>query len=179
MPVSASRLLDGLKIRNPNTYAHSVRVAEYAISVATALYSDPNFVMETYLAGLLHDVGKLLVSEDILSAPRNLSEQERMLVDTHAINGANMLCDVSIYIRESIGLHHTNYCNMATINYVACIIKTCDVYDALTSDRAYKKALSRKDSLSIMMKGAGTEFEPRVLNAICATTGYERRTNRK
>lgn len=146
-----------------------------AIKVANITQpNNPNFGIEAYIAGYLHDVGKLLIPEEILTAPRKLTPDEKMLIDTHAENGANLLFDMSENIREAIRLHHTNFEDLQEFNLLACILKACDVYDALTSKRCYKDACTVEDSLAIMWKGVNTEFEPYVLNALCTVINNER-----
>lgn len=174
VPVNACSLLQGLKVRNPHTYAHSVRVSMTAVKVANILSKSPNFVIDVYMAAMLHDVGKLLVPEDVLTAPRKLTPLEKQLVDTHAENGANLLVYMQSNIRDAIRLHHTNYEDMCPVNDIACILKVCDVFDALTSKRCYKDYLPIDDSLAIMEKGVNTEFEPNAFKALCTVVNNER-----
>jgi HD-GYP domain-containing protein (c-di-GMP phosphodiesterase class II) len=126
-------------------------------------------------AALLHDIGKLDVSRDLLYKAARLTKEEYEQMQQHVANGVAMLEPVGGSLRRVIPIvlaHHDKFDGSGyhpsrghEIPIEARIISVADVYDALTSDRPYRKAMSTFEAKEIIMKGSGTEFDPNVVNA--------------
>ena len=126
-------------------------------------------------AGHLHDIGKIGIRDDILLKPGKLSAEEFEKIKEHPVIGANMLEQLGFWDNErQIILHHherfdgTGYPNGLSreqIPFLARILSLADVYDALASDRAYRKKMEENDILKIIYGGAGTQFDPNVVRA--------------
>ncbi|MBY0397705.1 MAG: HD-GYP domain-containing protein, partial [Thermoleophilia bacterium] len=132
------------------------------------------------LAGALHDVGKIAVPDEILHKPGALAPHERMIVETHAQIGHDMLAgsgDELLDLAATIALTHhermdgTGYprgLRGEAIPVEGRIAAVADVFEALTSDRCYRRALPLRRALGIMEEGRGGHFDPRVLDALLA-----------
>jgi putative nucleotidyltransferase with HDIG domain len=125
------------------TENHSYRVSVYAATIATQLELPPGRVEDVRAAGLLHDIGKLDISRELLYKAARLTEQEFKPMQEHVSKGVSIL-EIPIEAR---------------------IITVADVYDSLTSDRPYRKAMSPFDAKEIIVKGSGSDFDPVVVAA--------------
>jgi HD-GYP domain-containing protein (c-di-GMP phosphodiesterase class II) len=126
-------------------------------------------------AALLHDIGKLDISRDLLYKAARLTSEEYETVQQHVAKGIDLLQPVGGSLRRVIPIilaHHDKFDGSGynptrgeDIPLEARIIAVADVYDALTSDRPYRKAMSPFDARDVIAKGAGTEFDPGVVDA--------------
>jgi len=161
--------------RDEYTEYHSYRVAIYATKIAKAMGLDPERIEDVRAASLLHDIGKIEISRELLHRAARLTENERLNVMEHVAKGAKMVSPVGGALHRIIpiilahhdkfdgsGLHHSRG---GEIPLEARIISVADVYDALVSDRPYRKAMSPIDAKDVIQKGAGTEFDPGVVKA--------------
>ncbi len=157
------------------TQNHSYRVAVYAAKIAASLGLGLDRIEDVRAAALLHDIGKLDVSRDILYKAARLTKQEFDEVQEHIEKGVQMLEPVGGSLRRVLPIilaHHDKFDGSGyhptrgeEIPIEARIISVADVYDALTSDRPYRKAMSPYDAKEIILKGSGTEFDPKVVRA--------------
>ncbi len=158
--------------KDPYTYGHSKRVSETAAAVAVEMGFASEVVNWIRLAGLLHDVGKIGTPEDILRKKGALSEEEMNRIKEHPITGAKMVEHIS-RLREVAQwiCHHHERCDgkgypsglaEEDIPVPSKIISVADSYDALTSDRPYRKTLSMEEALGIMSQTVGTQYDPAV-----------------
>jgi putative nucleotidyltransferase with HDIG domain len=157
------------------TENHSYRVSVYAAKIAEAMDLGPERIEDVRAAALLHDIGKLEISRDLLYKAARLTEEEFREVQQHARRGATLLEPIGGSLRRVIPIvlaHHekfdgTGYTPMSgeQIPLEARIIAVADHYDALTSDRPYRKAMSPLDVKEMIAKGAGTDFDPQVVDA--------------
>ena len=157
------------------TQNHSYRVSIYAARIAASFGLDPDRIEDVRAAALLHDIGKLDVSREILYKAARLTKDEFDEVQGHIEKGARMLEPVGGSLRRVIPIvlaHHDKFDGSGfhptrgeEIPIEARIISVADVYDALTSDRPYRKAMSPFDAKDIILKGSGTEFDPKVVQA--------------
>lgn len=157
------------------TENHSYRVSIYATRIATALRFPPESVEDVRAAGLLHDIGKLQVGRDILYKAARLTREEHEQMQRHVTLGVEMLETVGGSLRRVLPIvlaHHERYDsagpagpNADGIPLAARVIKVADVYDSLTSDRPYRKAMPPFEVKTIIQNGAGTEFDPVVVQA--------------
>lgn len=165
---------------------HLRRMQEYARIIADALLADekrrPHFLVKEYvddlcLSTLLHDVGKVGIPDGILFKPGRLEPEEYAVMKTHARIGQDTVKKAQSHIGDgsflSLGVdiagHHHEYWDGKgypsglvgeEIPFSARIVAIADVYDALTSPRVYKKAWSHDETLKYMLNGAGTQFDP-------------------
>lgn len=157
------------------TENHSYRVSVYAAKIATALDLAPDRVEDVRAAALLHDIGKLDVSRDLLYKAARLTREEFEQMQEHVARGVAMLEPVGGSLRRVIPIvlaHHDKFDGSGyhpargeEIPIEARIISVADVYDSLTSDRPYRKAMSPFEAKEIIVKGAGTDFDPVVVGA--------------
>ena len=157
------------------TENHSYRVSVYAATIATQLELPAGRVEDVRSAALLHDIGKLDISRELLYKAARLTEEEFKHMQEHVNRGVSILEPVGGSLRRVIPIvlsHHDKFDGSGynptkgqDIPLEARIISVADVYDSLTSDRPYRKAMSTFDAKEIIVKGSGTDFDPRVVNA--------------
>lgn len=160
------------------TQNHSYRVSVYATQIAASLGLDSERIEDVRAAALLHDIGKLDVSRELLYKAAQLTREEFDEVQKHVETGAALLRPVGGSLRRVIPIilaHHDKFDGSGyhptqgdQIPLEARIIAVADVYDALTSDRPYRKAMSPFEAKEIISKGAGSEFDPAVVRAFAA-----------
>ncbi len=169
-------LADAVERRDPYTYRHSVRVASYVQDVLSELPHVPLSVSETILAAArIHDLGKVGTRDVALKKPAALDPSERLEIQQHAVIGADIVSHLSMYeASAAIIRHHHEWWNgegypdglrEEAIPLGARIIAVADAYDAMTSDRVYRKALSRSTAMAELRKQAGRQFDPEVVAA--------------
>jgi two-component system cell cycle response regulator len=176
MVEAVDALAHELRLHHAPTADHSHRLAALARRLAEALRLDPIDCTEAELVAVLHDVGKLAVDPYILDWPGPLDERQRERLRRHTIEGEEMLAAIS-------GLEHLAAAVRATheawdgsgypdglhgteIPLTARIVSVVDAYDAMTSQRAYRRPLTRREALSRLRSGAGVQFDPRVVGAL-------------
>jgi putative nucleotidyltransferase with HDIG domain len=163
------------------TENHSYRVSVYAARIAARLDLSPARIEDVRAAALLHDIGKLEISRDLLYKAARLTKEEFEEIQQHVDRGVEVLESVGGSLRRVLPIvlsHHDKFDGSgyhplrgAEIPIEARIIAVADVYDALTSDRPYRKAMSPYDAKEILKKGAGTDFDPHVVEAFVAALG--------
>ena len=157
------------------TYEHSRRVATYANRLARYLGWSRREAYDLVLAALVHDLGKTWIANDILNKSEALSEDERRTMERHPVTGARILigCDVHPFYVETVLYHHESWDGRGyptglhgeEIPLSARILTVADVYDALTSQRPYKAAVSDDAAREHLIKRAGSNFDPTVVQA--------------
>ena len=157
------------------TENHSYRVSVYATKIAAQLEMDSERIEDIRASALLHDIGKLDISRQILYKAARLTESEFIEMQKHVEKGIAMLEPVGGSLRRILPIilsHHDKYDGSGyhpthgeDIPIEARIIAVADVFDSLTSDRPYRKAMSPFEVREILTKGAGTEFDPKVVEA--------------
>lgn len=157
------------------TENHSYRVSVYAPKIASYLELDAERIEDVRAAALLHDLGKLDISRELLYKAAALTQEESETMREHVEKGAWMLEPVGGSLRRVIPIilaHHDKFDGSGHhpvsgngIPLEARILSVADVYDALTSDRPYRKAMSPFDARDTIVKASGTEFDPIVVNA--------------
>ena len=157
------------------TENHSYRVSVYGATIAMSLGLSPDRVEDVRAAALLHDIGKLDVSRDLLYKAARLTKEEFEQVQQHVPRGVRLLEPVGGSLRRVIPIvlaHHDKFDGTGYnpnrgdgIPIEARILSVADVYDSLTSDRPYRKAMSPFDVKDIIVKGSGTDFDPQVVAA--------------
>jgi HD-GYP domain-containing protein (c-di-GMP phosphodiesterase class II) len=160
------------------TQNHSYRVSIYAAKIASALRFSEERIEDVRAAALLHDIGKLDISRDLLYKAARLTSEETEEVKLHIEKGGEILHPVGGALHRILPIvlaHHDNFDGSGhhptrgeDIPLEARIISVADTYDALTSDRPYRKATSPFEAKEIIMKSAGTQFDPDVVRAFDA-----------
>jgi hypothetical protein len=163
--------------RDPSTFRHSVRVAELVGRLATSLALPASQVDRLRWAGRLHDLGKIAVDSTALTRPHDLSSSEWELMRRHPRLSARLLRRFRLAVPEAraIEYHHerydgTGYYGVASedVPLAAHFLIVADSYDAMTSDRPYRRGLQRERALAEIERGAGEQFHPVVAKAFVA-----------
>ena len=164
------------------TENHSYRVSVYAARIAAALDLPFDRVEDVRAAALLHDIGKLDVSRELLYKAARLTKEEYEQMQQHVAKGVAMLEPVGGSLRRVIPIvlsHHDKFDGSGyhptmgeNIPLESRIIAVADVYDSLTSDRPYRKAMSPFDAKDIIVKGSETDFDPRVVEAFLTAFSF-------
>lgn len=157
------------------TYEHSRRVATYAQRLARYLGWSRREARDLALAGLVHDLGKTWIGNDILLKSDKLSDEERRQMERHPIIGARILigCDVHPFFVETVLYHHEAWDGRGyptglkgeEIPLSARILTVADVFDVLTSQRPYKVALSLDAARERLLLGSANSFDPMIVRA--------------
>ncbi len=157
------------------TENHCYRVSVYAAKIASYLRLSADQIDDVRAASLLHDIGKLETSRQLLYKAARLSTDEMVEIRKHADGGVRLLEPVGGSLRRILPIilaHHDKYdgsgyhpASGEDIPLEARVITVADVFDSLTSDRPYRKAMSPFDAKEIIAKGSGTEFDPSVVQA--------------
>lgn len=152
------------------TNGHSNRVAEYARKIAERLGKPDEEVNNIYVAGLLHDVGKIGIPDNIINKPGKLTDEEYAVIKSHPSIGAKILSNISAIQDIATGAHwhHERYDGRGypdglageEIPEMARIIGVADTYDAMTSKRSYRDILTQEVVREELVKGRGTQFDP-------------------
>jgi putative nucleotidyltransferase with HDIG domain len=167
--------IDQLRIYDEYTYSHNINVSAMCTALGITMKLDESEVRDLALGALLHDIGKMKVHKEILNKPDKLTRQEFEVMKTHTILGFKYIrenMEISLKISRIILDHHekingTGYPNglkNSEINYFAQIVGIIDVYDALISDRVYKKAIFSQQALEILKSESGKSFNSQILN---------------
>ena len=171
-----------LKNADEYTYMHSVAVCALMIALARQLGLDDDMVRECGLAGLLHDLGKMGIPNKILNKPGKLTDEEFTTIKSHPQLGASILMDnplVSPMVLDVVLHHHEKVDGSGyphklsgdTISLFAKMGAVCDVYDAITSNRPYKKGWSPAESIRKMAEWSKGHFDEAVFQAFVKTVG--------
>lgn len=168
-------LADALERRDPYTYQHSIRVADHSERLAEQLGLPPEHIELIVSAARVHDLGKISIDNRILHKPGRLTDEERRQINTHSAAGAELAGQFSMYGpgAEIIRHHHERWDGDgypdglagARIPFGSRVIAVADVFDAMTSDRPYRAALSEEVALAELARGRGTQFDPDVVDA--------------
>lgn len=170
-----------LKDKDEYTYLHSVAVCALMINFARHLELDPQEVEDLGVAGLLHDVGKVAISDEILNKPGTLSKDEMRSVRSHPVAGHRLLASshgapdiaLELCLRHHEKIDGTGYPDGLAgeaLSLAARMGAICDVYDAVTSNRPYKDAWTPCEALTRMSQWAG-HFDPALLDRFADSLG--------
>jgi putative nucleotidyltransferase with HDIG domain len=160
-----------LELKDPHTKGHSERVAKYSVALARKVGKFSEQELNTlYYSCLIHDIGKMQVSDDILTKPDRLTENEYEVVKMHTIFGVNAIKGIES-LQPCIDIvrnHHERWDGTGypdglkgeEIPLLTRIAAIADAFDAMTSHRAYRAALTPDEAYSRIIRGAGTQFDP-------------------
>ncbi len=158
------------------TGIHSRQVVDLSIALADVLGVDPTGRRNVEFAALLHDVGKIHVPKHVLNKPDRLDEEEWKILRRHTIDGERMLrrvggslANVGQFVRSSHerydGTGYPDGLRGQEIPLESRIVSVCDAFNAMTTDRPYRSAMSEHEALDELRSGAGTQFDPTVVAA--------------
>jgi HD-GYP domain-containing protein (c-di-GMP phosphodiesterase class II) len=159
------------------TGAHSRHVVELVVAVSKQLGLGPTDQRDAEFVALLHDVGKIRIPPEIINKPGPLDATERALIETHTIEGERMLEQVGGllgHVGRLVRSCHEHWDGKGypdglagdAIPLVARIVSTCDAFSAMTTDRSYRRGFSHEEALAELRRCAGTQFDPRVVDAL-------------
>ncbi|UCH83005.1 MAG: HD domain-containing protein, partial [Candidatus Latescibacterota bacterium] len=166
-------LVRALQARDKYTSGHSARVSRYSLLVAEKLGLSTREKHHLYLAAMLHDIGKIGIPDNLLNRPGELTDEEIKTVRNHVTVGASMLKALGeMHPVVPLILHHHEAFDGSgypdglageQIPLMSRILAVADTYDAMTSDRPYRRALSKADAIGELKRCAGTSFDPGIV----------------
>lgn len=168
-------LASALDARDRYTAGHSGRVSELSCATARALGMTGQELDDLRIGALLHDIGKIGIADSVLQKPGRLTPEEFAVVQQHPEIGRRILEGVHGFAPylDAVELHHENWDGTGyprgqsgeQTPVAARIIHVCDAYDAMTSDRPYRRGMTHREAIRILREFAGTQFDPRVVDA--------------
>lgn len=170
---------DMIEADDEYTGSHSRDVVELVLAVANRLELDPRALRLAEFTALLHDVGKLRIPAAVINKPGPLDDEERALMNTHTVIGQEMLeraggllGEVGPLVRSCHehwdGNGYPDRLAGEAIPLVARIVCTCDAWNAMTTDRSYRRGLSQEAAAAELRRCSGTQFDPQVVDALVA-----------
>jgi hypothetical protein len=184
-PEALKTLVRAVEAKDRYTYGHSERTAQIAVQLGVRLGLDEDTLRALARGAYLHDVGKIAIPDEILNKPTGLTAEERIVVETHPQVGYELVVPVGA-LQEALPvvLHHherwdgTGYPRKLggrEIPLIARVAAIADVWDAMTSDRSYRRGLPPQLALAHIEAGRGTHFDPKLVDgmvALAADWGY-------
>jgi putative nucleotidyltransferase with HDIG domain len=172
---SVKALIMATEGKDTYTAGHNLRVTLYALRLAEEMQLPPEQLRSLSQGTIIHDVGKINIPDAILNKPGRLTAEERMIIEQHPLKGYEM-CRALGFMKEELSIirsHHekwdgTGYPDRLKgerIPLAARIVAVADVYDALTSTRAYRKAWSHKEAMQFLAEHRGAHFDPACVDA--------------
>ncbi|HEY5060607.1 MAG TPA: HD domain-containing phosphohydrolase, partial [Gemmatimonadaceae bacterium] len=168
----ARRWGESIESKDHYTQGHCERVAELACALAARTGMEEQSLFWFRIGALLHDVGKLVIPPEVLNKSGSLTPDEWTLMRNHPVAGVEMLADVEFPwdVRPIVESHHERWDGAGyphglrgeSIPFVARILCIADVYDALTSQRSYKKAMTHAEAIDAMRLEVGAQFDPQL-----------------
>jgi HD-GYP domain-containing protein (c-di-GMP phosphodiesterase class II) len=178
---TALLLGDVVEADDEYTGSHSRDVVSLVLGVCDRLGLDAQQRRDAEFVALLHDIGKIKIPSEIINKPGPLTPEERRVIETHTIEGERLLSKVGGILGE-VG-HLVRSCHEdwdgsgypdglagVDIPFVARIVRACDAFSAMTTDRPYRKARPTSEAIAELRRCSGTDFDPDVVEALAATT---------
>jgi putative two-component system response regulator len=169
-------LAAAVEAKDPYTEAHTQRVAEWSRRIGIRLGLPEDELESLYRGGIIHDIGKIGVPDHILLKPGELDVEETTRMHLHPIIGENIVAPLQTSgdLLPMIRHHHeafdgTGYPDRLAgeaIPLHARIVSVCDAFDALTSDRPYRRKQSREQAVAVLRRGAGHQWDPRIVDLV-------------
>ncbi|MFH0702431.1 MAG: HD domain-containing phosphohydrolase [bacterium] len=166
-------ITNALDAKDTYTHGHSHRVTLYSLIISKELDMEENFIKEIEIAGLLHDIGKVGVPEEILCKPGRLTNEEYDIIKLHPgcgkkiLNGIRKFSNISSWINSHHerwdGCGYPNGLKDEEIPLPARILAIADTYDAMTSNRPYRQGLPHQVALEEIINCAGSQFDPKLV----------------
>jgi putative nucleotidyltransferase with HDIG domain len=167
-------LVKYLESTDPYTKGHSERVAEHAMDMAIAMELPRDVVENVRVAALLHDIGKVEISADLIGKAANLTEEEMAALAEHSEAGARILRSVGSVLKEAVPMvleHHKYFTQedrptegqSSLTSLGTRIVAVADAFDAMTTDRPYRKGMQPWQALEQIRAGSGEQFDPEIV----------------
>ncbi len=182
-------LVNAIEAKDPYTYGHSERVTQLALEVGKFLNLTEKSLEIISHAGILHDVGKIGVSLNILHKTIDLTPEEVMVIREHSQIGSRIIDHIAFLkdVKDGIRHHHERYdgngypdgLGASDVTLETKILSVADAYDAMTSDRPYRKAKSPDTAIEELKKGAGSQFDPYVVDVFIKVWQQQISTNKE
>jgi len=179
-------LAAAIDARDAYTCRHSAAVADYACQLGLALGLSDAELRDLTVAGQMHDIGKIGVPESILNKPGTLTADEMRIMRTHPVQGAKILASLPNFgsVMAVVRSHHERYDGGGypdglrgdAIPLHARIMAVCDSWDAMRTDRPYRKGMSPDRAASILRTESGKQFDPQIVEAFLEHLPTERTT---
>ena len=173
---TAEALASAIDAKDKYTHGHSGRVAVYSRQIAKAVYKSDEECEKIHFAALLHDVGKIGIADSIITKEGKLTKEEFDQIKLHPVYGYQILSKIeaSPYLSIAARYHHERYDGRGypdglageKIPEIARIIAVADAYDAMTSKRSYREPIPQQRVREELVKGMGTQFDPRFAKAM-------------
>jgi putative nucleotidyltransferase with HDIG domain len=171
-----------IEAKDAYTHGHTERVTRYSVAIARQMTANGSiqftdeFCENLYIAGLLHDIGKIAVPESILNKQGKLTQEEYLIMRQHTVKGSEMVAPLSLprECLDGIKYHHERFdghgypegLKDGSIPLVAAIIAVADAFDAMTSDRPYRQRLSREAAFAELKRNTGSQFHSLPIQAL-------------
>ncbi|MCX6056437.1 MAG: response regulator [Chloroflexi bacterium] len=163
-----------LDLRDKQTEGHTLRVLDWTMRAGQKFGLNEREMVELRRGVLLHDIGKVGVPDQILNKPGPLTEDEWLIMKKHTDYASQMLAPI-LFLKEALNIpycHHEKWDGSGyprglkgkEIPFVARLFAIFDAYDAITSERPYKKARSKEEAIAILQKDAGSHFDPEIMD---------------
>ena len=175
------RLSRAIESRDPHAEGHSERVTELAVAVARRLRWGDDEIETLELGGVLHDIGKVAISQEVLCKPASLTPEEREEVEVHPSVGAVLVerWQPALGAVPYVLYHHERWDGRGYPRGLACdeiplgarLLAIADAFDAMTSRRAYREALPPHVACAELERCAGTQFDPELVEAFLDVWG--------
>lgn len=175
---SIRAIVEAVDAKDPYTRGHSSRVVEYALLIGNAMTRDKDKLKEIEISAILHDVGKIGIPDKILGKPGRLTRREQQYMERHPEFSAAIVEPIELLkkLMRNIMHHHERIDGRGypdglrgrKIPLVARIIGIADAFDAMTTDRPYRKRKSARIALRELKKHSGTQFDPRLVSIFVA-----------
>lgn len=167
-------LAAAIEAKDEYTEGHSNRVSKYSLEIAKYMGMPKKFCEEIEVAGILHDIGKIGIKDGVLSKPGRLTEEEYEMIRRHPMIGSKILESVgfSETIMNAIKFHHKRYdlkgypqeVYIKELPLEAAIIGVADAFDAMTTSRSYRNAITVEAAINELIKSKGTQFNPYIVD---------------
>lgn len=172
---TVTAFVKAIESRSHWTSGHSERVTKYALTIAKELGMKPDFLERLKICGLLHDIGKLATPIEILDKHGKLTRSEKIELEQHSLTGSVILSDLKPFkdITDGIKYHHEKWDGNGVheklkgekIPVMARIIAVADAFDAMTSNRPYRKKINTDEAVKELISNSGKHFDPEVVSA--------------
>ena len=180
---SVRALANSLDAKDAYTRGHSERVALYSMEIGKRMNLVPEMLKTLHIGALLHDIGKIGISEAILQKTSRLTDEEYQLIKTHPVRGAAII-EPAKFLKEKVPLikyHHERFDGNGypeglkgeVIPLMARIVCVADSYDAMTSKRAYRDTMEKESAAQELLKCSGTQFDPKIVAAFLGVLSDE------
>jgi len=173
---SIAALTTALEADEPYTHGHSYRVAKYAVAIGKALGMSEQDLETLEYGGLLHDIGKIAITNEIICKPGRLTDSEFEVIKTHPTIGADIVEQIKFLsgATDLVRHHHErpdgrgypHGLKAEEISLGCAILNVCDAFDAMSSDRPYRKALSVEQAMEELVRFKGSQFDERVVETM-------------